>query len=70
MTEALSSSDDIESGIVPDCPYKGLHPYTEADGEYFFGRDSDRDLVIANLMAGRLTVLYGPSGVGKSSLLQ
>jgi WD40 repeat protein len=70
MTETLSSSDDIESGAIPGCPYKGLHAYTEADGEFFFGRDSDRDLVIANLMAGRLTVLYGPSGVGKSSLLQ
>jgi hypothetical protein len=52
------------------CPYNGLQPYTEADSEYFFGRDGDRDLVIANLMASRLTVLYGPSGVGKSSLLQ
>jgi WD40 repeat protein len=70
MTETLSSPDDVESGAIPACPYKGLHAYTEADGEYFFGRDSDRDLVIANLMAGRLTVLYGPSGVGKSSLLQ
>jgi WD40 repeat protein len=53
-----------------DCPYKGLQPYTEEDGAYYFGRDIDRDLVIANLMASRLTVLYGPSGVGKSSLLQ
>jgi WD40 repeat protein len=70
MTEILSPSDDVELAAIPDCPYKGLHAYTEADGEYFFGRDSDRDLVIANLMAGRLTVLYGPSGVGKSSLLQ
>jgi len=52
------------------CPYNGLQPYTESDSEYFFGRDGDRDLVIANLMASRLTVLYGPSGVGKSSLLQ
>src|SRR5207249_2417552 len=26
--------------------------------------------VVANLMASRLTLLYGPSGVGKTSLLQ
>ena len=70
MTEILVPSDNPTLAAVPECPYKGLHAYTEADGEYFFGRDSDRDLVIANLMAGRLTVLYGPSGVGKSSLLQ
>jgi WD40 repeat protein len=70
MTQILLPSDDVELDAIPDCPYKGLRAYTEADGEYFFGRDSDRDLVIANLMASRLTVLYGPSGVGKSSLLQ
>jgi WD40 repeat protein len=60
-------------GSVQDgtaCPYLGLRSYTEADSEYFFARDSDRDLVIDNMMASRLTVLYGPSGVGKSSLLQ
>jgi WD40 repeat protein len=55
---------------VPACPYMGLRSYTEADSDYFFARDSDRDLVVSNLMASRLTVLYGPSGVGKSSLLQ
>jgi WD40 repeat protein len=70
VTEILMPSDNLTLAAMPECPYKGLHAYTEADGEYFFGRDSDRDLVIANLIAGRLTVLYGPSGVGKSSLLQ
>jgi WD40 repeat protein len=70
MTQILLPSDDVGFGPIPDCPYRGLHAYTEADGEYFFGRDSDRDLVTANLVASRLTVLYGPSGVGKSSLLQ
>ena len=70
MTQILLPSDDVKFDPIPDCPYRGLHAYTEADGEYFFGRDSDRDLVTANLVASRLTVLYGPSGVGKSSLLQ
>jgi len=70
MTEKLSPSNHDELTPLSVCPYKGLSSYTEADGEYFFGRDLDRDLVIANLMANRLTVLYGPSGVGKSSLLQ
>jgi WD40 repeat protein len=70
MTDMLVAYDNEKSGAISDCPYKGLQAYTEADGEYFFGRDSDRDLVIANLRVSRLTVLYGPSGVGKSSLLQ
>ncbi len=61
---------DLERDAHRECPYIGLQPYGEADSDYFFGRDADRDLIIANLMASRLTVLYGPSGVGKSSLLQ
>src|SRR4051794_1937102 len=51
-------------------PYLGLAPYGEADAELFFGRQAERDLVVANLLTSRLTVMYGPSGVGKSSLLR
>jgi CHASE2 domain-containing sensor protein len=50
-------------------PYAGLRHYTEADAAFFFGREAERDVVIANLLASRLTLLYGESGVGKSSLL-
>lgn len=66
----LSAPDEIVAEPRRECPYIGLQPYGESDSEYFFGRDADRDLIVANLMASRLTVLYGPSGVGKSSLLQ
>jgi Novel STAND NTPase 1 len=55
---------------LPACPYKGLMPYGEEDAAFFFGRESERDIVVANLMAARLTLLYGPSGVGKSSILR
>lgn len=44
-------------------------PFTEEQAPFFFGRDRERDLIIANLMAARLTLFYGPSGVGKSSVL-
>jgi len=51
-------------------PFLGLSPYGESDADVFFGRRAERDLVVANLLTSRLTVLYGPSGVGKSSLLR
>lgn len=51
-------------------PYKGLLPYTENDAQFFFGRDTDTDIIAANLISSRLTLLYGPSGVGKSSVLR
>jgi len=52
------------------CPYKGLIPYTEQDAAFFFGREQDQAIITANLMSTRLTVLYGPTGAGKSSVLR
>ncbi len=53
-------------------PYKGLTPFedSELDVRFFFGREQERELIEANLMASRLTVLYGETGVGKSSVLR
>jgi hypothetical protein len=51
------------------CPYKGLQPYTEADRAFFFGRSRDSEIIASNLYAAPLTILYGESGVGKSSVL-
>jgi WD40 repeat protein len=51
-------------------PFPGLIPYSEENAPYFFGREHDRGIISANLQASRLTVLYGASGVGKSSVLR
>ncbi len=50
-------------------PFVGLRPYTDQEAALFFGRERERRIVSSNLLASRLTLLYGPSGVGKSSLL-
>lgn len=54
---------------LPPPPYKGLVPYSEEDAALFFGRDSERTIINANLISSRFTLLYGPSGVGKSSVV-
>jgi WD40 repeat protein len=54
----------------PQSPYRGLLPYEEDDAPFFFGRDSEREIIAANLLAARLTVVYGATGVGKSSVLR
>jgi WD40 repeat protein len=56
---------------LPESPYKGLAAFedSELDASLFFGREREIAGVAANVLANRLTVLYGPSGVGKSSLL-
>jgi CHASE2 domain-containing sensor protein len=53
-------------------PFLGLLPFgdSETDGALFAGREEEIDLVAANLRAAKLTTFYGPSGVGKSSLLR
>lgn len=51
-------------------PYKGLMPFSETDAPFFFGRARDTRLVSANLSAAPLTLLYGDSGSGKSSILR
>jgi WD40 repeat protein len=51
-------------------PYVGLGHFTEAYADRFFGRDTECSLIIGNLRAARLTLLYAESGVGKSSALR
>jgi WD40 repeat protein len=53
-------------------PYKGLAPFEDSDADalLFFGREHESEVIAANLIASRITVLYGPSGVGKSSVLR
>jgi hypothetical protein len=50
-------------------PFPGLVPYSLSDADYFFGRDRWSDAIIDNLFAYRLSILYGASGIGKSSVL-
>jgi WD40 repeat protein len=56
--------------LMRDSPYPGLRPFAVEDADFFFGRDSETRVISANLRTRRLTLLYGPSGVGKSSVLQ
>jgi WD40 repeat protein len=66
----MTSSDLAESPTLAlASPYIGLVPYEASHADYFFGRDRESDIIATNLRVAKLTVLYGPSGVGKSSLI-
>ena len=69
MTQAVETPPQA-SQAVPETPYVGLTPFTERDAPFFFGREKERRLIAANLLASRLTLLYGASGVGKSSVIR
>jgi tetratricopeptide (TPR) repeat protein len=64
---AEAAATAVES--IPGCPYQGLEPFSEADRSYFFGRDVDTQRIGANLVTSPLTIFYGASGVGKTSVL-
>lgn len=61
---------DRDRPDADDQPYVGLRAFRREDGSKFFGRDREACEVSDLWQAGRLTVLYGPSGVGKTSLIQ
>ncbi|WP_257450030.1 serine/threonine-protein kinase [Archangium lipolyticum] len=57
------------------CPLPGLSPFTEAQAELFFGRRTEIDEVLGLIEEShtgrrRWVQLEGPSGIGKSSLVQ
>ena len=62
----------MSTTAAPPSPYKGLAPFedSELDALFFFGRGREIEIIVANLLAARLTILYGVSGVGKTSLLR
>ncbi|MFQ5856960.1 MAG: SIR2 family protein, partial [Anaerolineae bacterium] len=55
---------------LPARPYKGLDSFTGADVAIFTGRTEESQRLTNRILAHRLTVLYGESGSGKTSLLQ
>jgi hypothetical protein len=65
---AMTMTPSVTPPTAP-CPYRGLIPYGEEDAQFFFGRESWCQIIINNLNASPLTLLYGPSGVAKSSVL-
>ena len=51
-------------------PYRGLEPFEEADARDFHGRDAAIAEMVDVLGRERLLVVFGPSGIGKSSVVK
>ena len=69
-TQTLQSAG-LDVKIVDLCPYRGLLAFTEADADFFFGRDE----LIVELMerlrsSPKVLAVIGSSGSGKSSAVQ
>jgi tetratricopeptide (TPR) repeat protein len=74
LIDAVRSGSDAKPGELwrYTSPYRGLSAMEEKDSDYFFGRERET-VEVLNVLAtehGRIPVLLGNSGVGKSSLAQ
>jgi AAA+ ATPase superfamily predicted ATPase len=49
--------------------FLGLQFYTEAQSNSFFGRDAETDTLTSLVALNTLTIVFGRSGTGKTSLL-
>ena len=54
----------------PRNPFPGLRPFREDECLIFYGRNSQKDEVLARLNQSQLVFITGPSGCGKSSLIK
>jgi WD40 repeat protein len=70
LIRALEDVTQREKGADEVSPYPGLASFTEADAEYFFGREAEVEAVWKKLKRPRLLALIGPSGTGKSSFIR
>src|SRR5215510_10841457 len=66
-TATQTSTSDTRTG---ECPYLGLEAFTEDKEHLFFGRDDFADALFAKVKRDNFVALVGPSGSGKSSVVQ
>ncbi len=67
--EPVSRSSDPGT-VDAENPWPGLAAFREADQELFYGRETETEELLRLVLRKRLTVLFGLSGLGKTSLLQ
>lgn len=66
----VPAADANSLGVTPDSPWLGLRSFTEAVRGYFYGRDAEIQELFERVQHRTLTVLFGQSGLGKTSLLR
>jgi tetratricopeptide (TPR) repeat protein len=68
--EPLDSIDSADPTIDARHPWLGLASFTEETRAYFYGRDEEVAELARRVQRKLLTVLFGQSGLGKTSILQ
>ncbi len=58
------------AAIIEWRPFRGLRPFREEDAAFFYGREALAQRLLAEVSAQPVTLLLGPPGSGKTSLIQ
>ncbi len=69
-TQYVDIREQESSQLDAQHPWPGLAPYDESSSQFFFGRTEEARELLRMVRLAPLTILYGKSGLGKTSLLQ
>ena len=61
---------DLTAPVDESNPWLGLASFTEETREFFFGRDEEVAELARRVQRKLLTLLFGQSGLGKTSILR
>src|SRR6478609_2897224 len=70
--DASPSPDNLrpEAAVDPEHPWLGLASFTEETRAYFYGREDEVAELARRVQRKTLTLLFGQSGLGKTSILR
>src|SRR3982074_3877911 len=67
---ARAVAADLAAPVHDSNPWLGLASFTEETRSFFFGRDEEVAELARRVQRKLLTVLFGQSGLGKTSILR
>src|SRR5512146_3381553 len=70
LPEGAAPPSDTRATVDEHSPWLGLVSFTEETRAFFFGRDQEVAELSRRVQGKLLTVLFGKSGLGKTSILR
>ncbi|MDN3544889.1 hypothetical protein QWZ02_10590 [Kinneretia asaccharophila] len=72
MSEHITGAAEMgeEPAVTREQPWLGLASFSEASRQFFYGREEEVGELVRRVQRKLLTVLFGQSGLGKTSILK